>query len=213
MAPTIKQIFGKMLRKARDNKGLSRGTLADRLGISPKTVQSWEEGRTFIANLSLIPILDEMLDISVLQLTGDAISAFTKKRVLSKPKRKAGRPAVANGSHDALARVPRKHRRPYRPMGRRDIIEALRSRARQGLSLKYGDVRKDDRSLVSQSDHVFGNWRTALAAAGLKAERYRIWSKQAVREAIKARAAAGKALDWKTVMKEQPALGGAAGAH
>ena len=104
MTSTIKQLFGNLFRTARDDKGLSRSRLAHQLGISPKTVQSWEIGRSFIEDLSLIPILDEVLDISVLQLTGDAISAFTKKRPT--PKRKAGRPAIANGSHDALAAVP-----------------------------------------------------------------------------------------------------------
>ncbi|MDR1535410.1 MAG: helix-turn-helix domain-containing protein, partial [Planctomycetota bacterium] len=48
MSKNIKFEFGRLLRQSRDAKGMSRVSLARRLGISPKTIQSWEMGRTFI---------------------------------------------------------------------------------------------------------------------------------------------------------------------
>jgi transcriptional regulator with XRE-family HTH domain len=68
MTSNIKAEFGKQFRSARDAKKLSRAALAMRLGISPKTIQSWEMGRTFIENLSLIPAIEAELTISVTSL-------------------------------------------------------------------------------------------------------------------------------------------------
>lgn len=80
MSATIKGEFGKRFRAARDAKKLSRAALGLRLGISPKTIQSWEMGRTFIENLSLIPSIESELNISVSDLickatTGDSVAA------------------------------------------------------------------------------------------------------------------------------------------
>jgi transcriptional regulator with XRE-family HTH domain len=60
----MKKQFGKMVRAARDSKGLSREQLAEIIGISPKTVQSWENGRTFPEDLSLLPTIGTALGIS-----------------------------------------------------------------------------------------------------------------------------------------------------
>ncbi len=68
----IKADFGKRLREARDSKKYSRQVLGVRLGVSPKTIQSWEMGRTFIENLSLIPAIERELDISISKLIKDA---------------------------------------------------------------------------------------------------------------------------------------------
>jgi len=72
MSNEIKAEFGKKFREARDLKKLSRATLGVRLGISPKTIQSWEMGRTFIEDLSLIPAIESELDISVSNLIARA---------------------------------------------------------------------------------------------------------------------------------------------
>ncbi len=72
MSNEIKAEFGKKFREARDQKKLSRATLGVRLGISPKTIQSWEMGRTFIEDLSLIPAIESELDISVSNLIARA---------------------------------------------------------------------------------------------------------------------------------------------
>lgn len=65
MSDSIKNEFGKRFREARDAKKLSRAALGLRLGVSPKTIQSWEMGRTFIENLSLIPAIEDELEINI----------------------------------------------------------------------------------------------------------------------------------------------------
>lgn len=74
MSNDIKARFGKHLRAARDAKKISRATLGVRLGVSPKTIQSWEMGRTFIEDLSLVPSIEAELDISVWELASNATS-------------------------------------------------------------------------------------------------------------------------------------------
>lgn len=72
MSKSVKLAFGKRFREARDGKKLSRAALGQRLGISPKTIQSWEMGRTFIEDLSLIPAIEVELEISVSDLIAEA---------------------------------------------------------------------------------------------------------------------------------------------
>lgn len=73
MSEKIKDEFGRLFRGARDAKKLSRASLGLRLGISPKTIQSWEMGRTFIEDLSLIPAIEAELDISLSDLIDRAV--------------------------------------------------------------------------------------------------------------------------------------------
>jgi len=68
----IKKRFGKDFRTARDRKKLSRAVLGVRIGVSPKTIQSWEMGRTFIEDLSRIPEIEAELDIAIWQLIAKA---------------------------------------------------------------------------------------------------------------------------------------------
>lgn len=75
MPKDIKAEFGRLMRLARDTKGMSRATLAMRLGISPKTIQSWEMGRTFIERLDLIPQLEAELECSLSGLIAKATGA------------------------------------------------------------------------------------------------------------------------------------------
>lgn len=74
MSIPIKAEFGRRLRMARDAKRMSRATLAIRLGISPKTIQSWEMGRTFIEKLDLIPALESELDINISAIIAQAVT-------------------------------------------------------------------------------------------------------------------------------------------
>ncbi len=69
----IKEDFGRRLRAARDAKKLSRQVLSARLGVSPKTVQSWEMGRTFIEKLSLFPLIERELGISLSEIIEEAM--------------------------------------------------------------------------------------------------------------------------------------------
>ncbi|MCC8191050.1 MAG: helix-turn-helix domain-containing protein [Planctomycetes bacterium] len=75
MPKDIKAEFGRLMRLSRDAKGMSRATLAMRLGISPKTIQSWEMGRTFIERLDLIPQLEAELECSLSSLIARATGA------------------------------------------------------------------------------------------------------------------------------------------
>ena len=74
----IKERFGKALREARDNKKYSRASLATRLGISQKTIQSWEMGRSFIEQLALIPEIENELGISISRLIETSINGDTE---------------------------------------------------------------------------------------------------------------------------------------
>ncbi len=86
----IKEDFGRRLRAARDAKGLSRQVLSARLGVSPKTVQSWEMGRTFIEKLSLFPLIERELGISLSEIIEEAMlqksGKSTKKAAESRAK-------------------------------------------------------------------------------------------------------------------------------
>ena len=93
----LKKILGRRLRSARDLKGLSRQVLSARLGVSPKTVQSWEMGRTFIEKLSLFPLIERELGISLSEIIEEAMlkkSGKTSKKA-SESKAKYGK-TIAN---------------------------------------------------------------------------------------------------------------------
>ncbi|MCC8116841.1 MAG: helix-turn-helix domain-containing protein [Planctomycetes bacterium] len=81
MPKDIKAEFGRLMRLSRDAKGMSRATLAMRLGISPKTIQSWEMGRTFIERLDLIPQLEAELECSLSTLIAKATGAIVSGSV------------------------------------------------------------------------------------------------------------------------------------
>ena len=83
MPKDIKAEFGRLMRLSRDAKGMSRATLAVRLGISPKTIQSWEMGRTFIERLDLIPQLEAELECSLSTLIAKATGASTGAMAVS----------------------------------------------------------------------------------------------------------------------------------
>ena len=63
-----------MLHKARESygEGLSKVELAKLIGVSPKTIASWESGRTFIHDLELIPRLLDTIDFDVIQALKEA---------------------------------------------------------------------------------------------------------------------------------------------
>lgn len=76
----IRKRFGEKFRLARDDASLSRAKLAKKLGISPKTIQSWEMGRTFIEDLSLIPKLNRALNLgkksdTILDMLDESLSS------------------------------------------------------------------------------------------------------------------------------------------
>lgn len=65
------------------------------------------------------------------------------------------------------------------------VVRAIRDRKRQGLPMER--VSRDDPSLFSAGSRHFGNWSTALRAAGLSAKCIRRWSKDTVINEIRSR--------------------------
>ena len=72
---SIKSKFGKAFRERRDELKLSRDDLARMLGISKKTIQSWEIGRTFPQDLSLFPAIERHLQVGITELIRKAMAA------------------------------------------------------------------------------------------------------------------------------------------
>ena len=70
-----KALIGRQLKAARCRSGLSRTALGARVGVSPKTIQSWEIGRTFIENLSILPALERELSVNVGALLNQLIGS------------------------------------------------------------------------------------------------------------------------------------------
>lgn len=86
----FKTAFGRLFREARDQCGMSRAALSIRVGVSAKTIQSWEVGRTFIEDLSIIPILDSELDTSIVGMIAKA-SGVSRYTTAPSPSTRAGK--------------------------------------------------------------------------------------------------------------------------
>jgi len=69
----IKKSFGEKMKIARKLAGYSRAKLAVELGVSSKTIQSWETGRTFPENMSLVPIIEKKLSFFVPEILGQTV--------------------------------------------------------------------------------------------------------------------------------------------
>jgi len=82
---TIKDKFGKAFWAARKAKQFSRAELAMRIGVSPKTIQSWENGRTFVEKLDIIPLIEKELGVPfsklIQQSTSDTNISTSSHRV------------------------------------------------------------------------------------------------------------------------------------
>ena len=88
-----------------------------------------------------------------------------------------------------------KARRP----SKQQIVQALRERRQQGLSLVWNVACLENRAFAMRAKGVFGSWRRALAAAGLAPAAYlaaggRVWNKERVVEAIRLRHQEGKSI-------------------
>ena len=69
----IKASFGEKFEIVRKNAGLSRAKLGAVIGVSGKTIQSWENGRTWPENMSLIPIIEKTLGIFIPKILGETV--------------------------------------------------------------------------------------------------------------------------------------------
>ena len=58
--------MGNRLKELRESRGLSQSQLAERTGISPDNIKSWELGRRELVNIYTIIKLADALDYSVM---------------------------------------------------------------------------------------------------------------------------------------------------
>ena len=66
-------ITGAVIKRLRENKNLTQGELADKIGVSSKAVSKWETGKG-LPDISLIEPLSSALSVSVMELmSGDTV--------------------------------------------------------------------------------------------------------------------------------------------
>ena len=61
--------IGSFIKDIRKEKGLTQEQLAEKLGVSQKSVSRWETGKT-MPDYSLLPVICEVLEINVAELLG-----------------------------------------------------------------------------------------------------------------------------------------------
>jgi transcriptional regulator with XRE-family HTH domain len=96
----IKVSFGEKMKIARKLAGYSRAKLAVELSVSAKTIQSWETGRTFPENMSLVPLIEKRLGFFIPDILGETVREEVSKAGFSvddssaEPKKKIVRRAA-----------------------------------------------------------------------------------------------------------------------
>lgn len=98
------------------------------------------------------------------------------------------RALVATGINTANAGVRRRAAR----LNKRQVVEAIYERNRQGHPMRWVDVCMDTQTLALSAKRCFGNWRKAVSCAGVVSEAagvksLRKWNRQTVIAAIHAR--------------------------
>ena len=73
--------FRYIIAEERRRKGLTQEALATRLGITPQAISKWENGVGY-PDVTLFPIIAEVLDISVARLFGEEGKSVTRKGTL-----------------------------------------------------------------------------------------------------------------------------------
>ena len=94
---------------------------------------------------------------------------------------------------------------------KREIIEKLRERHSEGLTVIWGEVCMENRTFALAAKQAFGSWGKALAAAGICSKGHRItynkiWDAQKVIAKIQERHRQNKMLIRKVVYKDDPSL-------
>lgn len=60
-------VTGAMIRKLREQQGMTQSNLAEKLAVSDKTISKWETGKGF-PDITLLPSIAEALGISIIEL-------------------------------------------------------------------------------------------------------------------------------------------------
>ncbi|HZL36706.1 MAG TPA: hypothetical protein VFC78_15410 [Tepidisphaeraceae bacterium] len=100
----------------------------------------------------------------------------------------------------------------YRKWRKESITLELRQRSREHEALNSGAIQREDPGLHAAAVRHFGGYDAALLAAKLdpaKLRQRKSWSKRAVKDALKARHAAGEPMNDSIVRRQNPALYGA----
>jgi len=77
---TIKKEFGKLLKASRMRVSMTRQAMANMLGVAVQTIQSWEDGRTFPTDLSIIDDLDRETGIYIPTLLDETIKNIRDRK-------------------------------------------------------------------------------------------------------------------------------------
>ncbi|MBQ7378819.1 MAG: helix-turn-helix transcriptional regulator [Clostridia bacterium] len=83
----MNQTLGKRIGALRREKGLKQDELAEKLGISPQAVSKWETDQT-CPDISLLPQLAKLLDVSVDELLSGKQECAPAVRMLPENERK-----------------------------------------------------------------------------------------------------------------------------
>jgi len=67
MIPIDQYVTGKMIRKLREQRGMTQLQLAEKLGVSDKSVSKWETSRGY-PDITLLESLAEALGVSIIEL-------------------------------------------------------------------------------------------------------------------------------------------------
>jgi len=110
--------------------------------------------------------------------------------------------------HAHINAKPRQH-------DKKQIIETLQQRHRDGLTLCWSEVCLKNRAVATAAKNTFGSWSKALAAAGIAPEPHRVafgdrWDKEHIVARIQERQRQGMAVSYVAVNKDHPALVSAA---
>jgi len=76
---TVKTAFGTLFRTKRIQASISREELARIVGISPKTLKNWEDGKTFVEDLGVIESIEKASGIYIPALLDEAIRTIAKR--------------------------------------------------------------------------------------------------------------------------------------
>lgn len=77
---SVKVEFGKLLQMGRKKAGMSKIAFANTIGVSHRTIDNWEDGKTFIENLGLIDVIHDKTGIYIPTLLDDAIKSLRSRR-------------------------------------------------------------------------------------------------------------------------------------
>lgn len=133
------------------------------------------------------------------------MAGFGDKNLAALAKRRFGSWAEAVAAAGLAHKYTRPRRAP-RTWTRDAVLAAIRTWHAEGRPLTV--ISRQDQGLYSAAKKLFGDWRSAVVAAGLKPARQQ-WTPDRVLEEIRLRYARGAALTSTRIFQDDPPLAGA----